>query len=98
MFTGPGWQASAQDLLLHDGDYPLGTDRGSLARRRVRWARSGRTQTRIIRGQVLSVHIDLVVAATKIAASHHAGSRFLRLATAFGPTASIGLQATDRTF
>lgn len=69
----------------------------TLAVRRL-GAITGRTQTRTIRRRVLSPHTELVVVASKIAAVHHERSGFRRLATAFGPTASVGTQATGREF
>ena len=63
-----------------------------------RWAITGRAHARIIRGQVLSEHIEAAIAAVKIAATHHAGSHFLEVATAFCATASVERQPQDREF
>ena len=47
---------------------------------------------------MLFVHTELVVVVPKIAAVHHEGGGFRRLATAFGPTASVGTRTANREF
>jgi hypothetical protein len=47
---------------------------------------------------VFSVRIKSVVVTSKVAAVHHAGGGFLRLATAFDPTVSVDSQSPDRAF
>jgi hypothetical protein len=47
---------------------------------------------------VLSEYIDVWAGAVKFAATHHAGSHLLRLATAFGPSASVDSQSPDHAF
>jgi hypothetical protein len=61
-------------------------------------ANSFRPDTRTIRRHVLSMHSKSVVVAAKIAAAHHARGEFPRLATAFGPTASLDDRSRDRGF
>jgi hypothetical protein len=43
----------------------------------------------VLTGGKLSMHIKFTVVAAKIAAVHHGGGCFLRLAAAFDPTASV---------
>ena len=57
-----------------------------------------RPETRTIRRRVLSVHNELVVVASKIAAVHHERGGFRWLSTAFGPTASVGTLTAEREF
>jgi hypothetical protein len=62
------------------------------------WAKTCLSVARIIRARVLFEYIDVGAAAAKIAATHLAGSHLLRLATAFGPSASVDSQSPNRAF
>jgi hypothetical protein len=53
-------------------------------------------ETRTIKHRVFSLHINSIDFASKIAAVHHADGEFLRLATAFDPTASVDNPSSDR--
>jgi hypothetical protein len=66
--------------------------------RSTSWANNCPPETRTIRPHVFSVRIKSVVVTSKVAAVHHAGGGFLRLATAFDPTVSVDSQSPDRAF
>lgn len=58
----------------------------------------GRPETRTIRRNVLSVHVESVVGAARIAAVHQVEGGFRLPTTALDSTASVDSQSSDRAY